>query len=315
MRGKKELTGREIVQLARHPKRPRLHDYLNPGFGMIGDFVELHGDRCSGDDGAIVGGFARFKGGGISEKVVVIGHEKGENYKDSFERHTGCAGPAGYRKALRLMRAAEKFKLPVLTFIDTAGAYPDDKSEEKGIAQAIARNLMEMSRLRTPIISTVIGEGGSGGALGIGVADRVLMMKNSYYSVITPEGCAAVLYANEYERGETEEAERAKRLKRIDECANSLKLRARDLLELKLIDEIIDEPEGGAQEDYELAVKYVGESVGKNLREIGRYRIDALIKRRYDRIRGMGNYFREAARREIERAEGARERLRKRRKI
>jgi acetyl-CoA carboxylase carboxyl transferase subunit alpha len=255
--------------VARHPRRPGVRDYIEH---CVKDFCELHGDRNFGDDKAIVTGFGRIGG----QKVMLIGHDKGRETKEKIERHFGCPHPEGYRKALLKMQLAERFKLPIVCVIDTQGAYPGDKSEERGIAQAIAVNLMEMSRLRTPIACVVIGEGGSGGALGIGVGDRLAMFEHSYYSVITPEGCAAILW---------------KTAERAADAAAALKLTAKDLKKLSLIDDILPEPLGGGHrnpgEMYERFEKYVTET----LRGMKRVRLDTLLKRRYERLRHLGDFF------------------------
>src|SRR5579872_3361875 len=221
------LTPWQRVQLARHPKRPFTMDYLQSTFT---DFTELHGDRLFAEDRAMVGGFARLNG----HQVMVIGTQKGRDTKENILRNFGSAHPEGYRKALRLMRLADKFKLPIITLIDTAGAYPGIGAEERHIAEAIAVNLREMMLLEVPILATVIGEGGSGGALGIGVADRVLILENAYYSVISPEGCAAILWKDRSAAAKAAEA---------------LKITAKHLLELGLVDEVIPEPLGGAHND------------------------------------------------------------------
>jgi len=264
-----KLTAWETVLVARHPRRPVLRDYIE---GCVKDFCELHGDRCFGDDKAVVTGFGRV--GGI--KALIVGHDKGRDTKEKIQRHFGCAHPEGYRKALLKMRLAEKFKLPVVAIIDTQGAYPGDKAEERGVAQAIAVNLMEMSRLRVPICCVVIGEGGSGGALGIGVGDRLAMFQHAYYSVITPEGCAAILWKS---------AERAA------EAAQALRLTSRDLKKLGLIDEILPEPLGGGHRDPKAMVGTLEKYVIETLRELKRVRIDTLLKRRYERLRNLGSFF------------------------
>ncbi|MGE5142152.1 MAG: acetyl-CoA carboxylase carboxyltransferase subunit alpha, partial [Acidobacteriota bacterium] len=221
------LTPMQRVQVARHPRRPYTLDYLRTIFS---DFVELHGDRLFRDDPAIVGGWARLDGA----SVMVIGHQKGRDTKENLKRNFGMAHPEGYRKALRLMQLAAKFHAPVITLVDTPGAYPGLEAEERGQAEAIAHNLLAMAALRTPTIAAVIGEGGSGGALAVGLADRVLMLENSVYSVITPEGCAAILWRDASQR---------------ERAAEALKLTANDLLRLQLIDEVIAEPPGGAHAD------------------------------------------------------------------
>lgn len=264
------LTAWETVQVARHPRRPLLRDYIGL---MCKDFCELHGDRCYGDDRAIVTGLARI--GGI--KCLLIGHQKGRDTNERIRCNFGCAHPEGYRKALLKMKFAEKFGLPVVSLIDTQGAYPGDGAEARGIAQAIAVNLMEMSRLRTPIVCVVIGEGGSGGAIGIGVGDRVAMLEHSFYSVISPEGCAAILWKT----GEQAKA-----------AAEALKLTARELRKLGIIDHIIPEPLGGAHRDPVQAVANVEKWVIETLRELKRSRIETVLKRRYNRLRHMGSFFR-----------------------
>lgn len=268
-----KLSAWETVLVARHPRRPVLRDYID---ACVKDFCELHGDRCFGDDKAIVTGFGRISG----IKALIIGHDKGRDTKEKIERHFGCAHPEGYRKALLKMRLAEKFKLPVVCLIDTQGAYPGDKAEERGIAQAIAVNLMEMSRLRVPICCVVLGEGGSGGALGIGVGDRLAMFEHAYYSVITPEGCAAILWKS---------AERAA------DAAAALRLTSRDLKKLSLIDEILPEPLGGGHRDPQAMFSTFEQYVTTTLRELKRVRIDTLLKRRYERLRGLGSFFESAS--------------------
>lgn len=268
-----KLTAWETVLVARHPRRPVLRDYID---ACVKDFCELHGDRCFGDDKAIVTGFGRI--GGV--KCLIVGHDKGRDTKEKIERHFGCAHPEGYRKALLKMKLAEKFKLPVVCIIDTQGAYPGDKAEERGIAQAIAVNLMEMSRLRVPICCVVIGEGGSGGALGIGVGDRLAMFEHAYYSVITPEGCAAILWKS---------AEKAA------DAAHALRLTSRDLQKLNLIDEILPEPLGGGHRDPAAMIASLEKYIVGTLRELKRVRIETLLKRRYERLRNLGSFFESAS--------------------
>jgi acetyl-CoA carboxylase carboxyl transferase subunit alpha len=262
------LTPWERVQIARHPARPYTLDYLQLSFG---NYVELHGDRLFADDRAMPGGFAMME----DRKCVVIGHQKGRELKENIKRNFGCANPEGYRKALRLMRIAEKFSLPFVTLIDTPGAYPGVGSEERHISEAIAVNLREMMTLRTPIVSVVIGEGGSGGALGIGVADRVLMLENSYYSVISPEGCAAILW---------------KHRKHAPEAAAALKLTAKDLLELGIIDEVVQEPLGGAHQNHEAAIENLRSAVARQLDDLCDQPIDKLLERRYQKFRKIGEF-------------------------
>jgi acetyl-CoA carboxylase carboxyl transferase subunit alpha len=254
------------VQIARHPSRPYTLDYLSLAFR---GFVELHGDRLFADDRAMPGGFAEIGG----RKCVVVGHQKGRDLKENIRRNFGCANPEGYRKALRLMKLAEKFTLPFVSLIDTPGAYPGIGSEERHISEAIAVNLREMMVLRTPIVAVVIGEGGSGGALGIGVADRVLMLENSYYSVISPEGCAAILW---------------KHRKHAPEAAAALKLTARDLLELKVIDGVIPEPLGGAHQNHNVALKHLHDAVLSAIQELSAVPMETLLQQRYEKFRRMG---------------------------
>jgi acetyl-CoA carboxylase carboxyl transferase subunit alpha len=261
-----KLTAWQKIQIARHAARPFALDYLKLAFS---DFVELHGDRLFGDDEAMPCGFAT-----IGEyRCAVVTHQKGRDTKENIRRNFGCANPEGYRKALRLMRLAEKFRLPVVALIDTPGAYPGVGAEERHIAESIAVNLREMMLLRTPIIATVIGEGGSGGALGIGVADRVLMLENAYYSVISPEGCAAILW---------------KHRSHAPEAAEALKLTAAHLKELELIDEVIPEPLGGAHQDPELAAGNLRASLLKHLSELAKKSANKLLDERYEKFRRMG---------------------------
>ena len=262
------LTAWERVQIARHPRRPFALDYLQHSFA---DFVELHGDRLFADDRAMPGGLATLN----RSKCVVIGHQKGRELKENIKRNFGCANPEGYRKALRLMRLAEKFSLPFVALIDTPGAYPGVGSEERHISEAIAVNLREMMVLRTPIVAVVIGEGGSGGALGIGVADRVLMLENSYYSVISPEGCAAILW---------------KHRKHAPEAAAALKLTARDLLELKVVDAVVPEPLGGAHQDHGAAIVNLRTAVAQHLDELSQIPTDELLTQRYRTFRSIGEF-------------------------
>ncbi len=262
----KGLTPMQRVQVARHPKRPYPLDYLSTVFT---DFVELHGDRLFRDDPALVGGWARLDG----TSVMVIGHQKGHDTKDNLRRNFGMAHPEGYRKAMRLMHLAEKFGAPVITLVDTPGAYPGLGAEERGQAEAIARNLIEMASLRTPIITAVIGEGGSGGALAVGLADRVLMLENSVYSVISPEGCAAILWKDASQR---------------ERAAEALKITAQDLLDLGLIDEIIPEPPGGAHADPDAAAAALGEALTRQLRQLRKLKIEKLLKRREEKYLSMG---------------------------
>jgi acetyl-CoA carboxylase carboxyl transferase subunit alpha len=262
------LTPWQISQLARHPQRPYTLDYLKL---ICDEFHELAGDRAYADDAAIVGGLARIEG----KPVVVIGHQKGRDTKSKIRRNFGMPRPEGYRKALRLMKLAERFKLPLLTFIDTPGAYPGVGAEERGQSEAIARNLLEMAELRIPIVCTVIGEGGSGGALAIGVGDRTLMLEYGTYSVISPEGCASILWKT---------AERAK------DAAEALGITAPRLLEFGLIDQIVKEPLGGAHRDpQEMATRLKGVLLGQ-LEQLERLDVHTLLEQRYERLRSYGRY-------------------------
>jgi acetyl-CoA carboxylase carboxyl transferase subunit alpha len=260
------LTAWQRVQIARHTARPFSLDYLQLSFS---DFVELHGDRHFADDPSMPGGLATIG----SHRCAVIGHQKGRDTKENIKRNFGCANPEGYRKALRLMRMAEKFGLPFVSLIDTPGAYPGIGAEERHIAESIAVNIRDMMTLRTPTVAVVIGEGGSGGALGIGVSDRVLMLENAYYSVISPEGCAAILW---------------KHRKHAPEAAEALKLTARDLQEFKLVDDVIAEPLGGAHQDHDVAIANLREAVVHHLDELAKVPIDRLLEQRYDKFRRMG---------------------------
>ena len=260
------LSAWQRVQLARHPQRPYTLDYIGL---LMSDFIELHGDRLFSDDKAIVSGFAKLD----KQKVAIIGHQKGRDTKDNLKRNFGCAHPEGYRKALRVMQMAEEFGLPVVIFIDTPGAYPGIGAEERGQSQAIATNLRDMISIATPIISVVIGEGGSGGALGVGVADRVFVLENSYYSVISPEGCAAILWKDGA---------------KAPHAAEVLKLTGDDLLKLGVIDEIIPEPLGGAQRNPQKTSENIKESILKGLKELGSLSKDELLKLRYKKFRSMG---------------------------
>jgi acetyl-CoA carboxylase carboxyl transferase subunit alpha len=268
-----QLDAWEVVQMARHPRRPLGPDYINM---MARDFCELHGDRSFRDDRAIVTGFGRIG----NFKCLLVAHSKGKDTKERLENCFGMAHPEGYRKALAKMKLAEKFGLPVVCLIDTAGAYPGIGSEERGVAQAIAVNLMEMSRLRVPIVCVVIGEGGSGGALGIGVGDRVAIMEHGYYSVISPEGCAAILWKS------GEEAPTA---------ARALRFTAKDLKKLGLVDEIIKEPLGGAHRDPAAASANVEKFIVEALRELKRCKVETLLRRRYKHWRTIGSFFTDGA--------------------
>lgn len=260
------LTPWQRVQIARHPKRPHSLDYIQ---GLFTDFTELHGDRNFADDTALVGGCAFFE----SVPVIVLGHQKGRSVEDSMMRNFGMMHPEGYRKALRLMKLAEKFQKPIITFIDTPGAYPGVGAEERGQAEAIAKNLREMSVLKTPIISVVIGEGGSGGALGIGVADRILMLENAWYSVISPEGCAAILFRD---------------ASQASVAASALKLTAQDLYALKVIDEIVPEPLGGAHRNLTSVVNSLRAILSRHIAELAAWDAPHLLENRYEKYRRMG---------------------------
>jgi acetyl-CoA carboxylase carboxyl transferase subunit alpha len=260
------LTAWQRVQIARHTARPYTLDYLQLSFS---DFIELHGDRRFADDPSMPAGLATVG----RHRCFVAGQQKGRDTKENIHRNFGCANPEGYRKAMRLMRMAEKFGLPFVSLIDTPGAYPGIGAEERHIAESIAVNIRDMMTLRTPTVAVVIGEGGSGGALGIGVSDRVLMLENAYYSVISPEGCAAILW---------------KHRKHAPEAAEALKLTARDLQELKLVDDVIAEPLGGAHQDHDGAIKNLRAAVIRHLDELTKIPMDQLLAQRYDKFRRMG---------------------------
>jgi len=264
----KDLSRWQRVQLARHPDRPYTLDYISL---MTTNFIELHGDRHYRDDKAIVGGFAQLD----EYKVMIIGHQKGRDTKSNVYRNFGMSNPEGYRKALRLMKLAEKFDKPVITMLDTPGAYPGLEAEERGQAEAIARNLFEMSRLRVPIIVCIIGEGASGGALGIGVGDRILMLENCWYSVISPESCSSILW-------------RSWDFK--EQAAEALKLTATDLLEQKIIDRIIPEPLGGAHNNYKQAADVLKTALVEELKELVKVKKDKLVQSRIDKFGSMGPY-------------------------
>jgi acetyl-CoA carboxylase carboxyl transferase subunit alpha len=263
-----KLTPRQVSQLARHPKRPYTFDLIK---NLIVDFKELHGDRAYADDKAIVGGMGRFRG----QSVMIIGHQKGRDTNENIKRNFGMPRPEGYRKALRLMKLAEKFHLPVITFIDTPGAYPGIGAEERGQSEAIARNLYEMARLRTPIVSTVVGEGGSGGALAIGVADRVMMLQYATYSVISPEGCASILW---------------KSADKAADAADAMGITADRLKSLGLIDQVVTEPLGGAHRDFAATAKTLGDMLEAHLRELRALSIDKVLEKRYQRLLDFGRF-------------------------
>lgn len=262
------LTPWQVTQMARHPQRPYTLDYIKH---LITDFEELHGDRTYADDAALVTGMGRFNG----QPVIVIGHQKGRDTKEKVARNFGMPRPEGYRKALRVMKLAERFNLPVLTFIDTPGAYPGIGAEERGQSEAIARNLFEMAQLKTPILSTVIGEGGSGGALAVGVADHLMMLQYSIYSVISPEGCASILWKS---------AEKA------PDAAATLGVTSERLKSLKLIDEVINEPLGGAHRDVDLMVSNMKKAISTKLKQLQAMPVEELIKRRQARLMEYGAF-------------------------
>jgi acetyl-CoA carboxylase carboxyl transferase subunit alpha len=263
------LSAWETVQVARHPQRPLFRDYVDM---ICREFRELHGDRCFGDDRAIKCGLARM----ASQKVMLIGTHKGRDTKEKIECYFGLAHPEGYRKALRCMKLAEKYGLPVVCLVDTAGAYPGIGAEERGQAESIARNLMEMSRLRTPIITVITGEGGSGGALGLAVADKVAMMEFAWYSVISPEGCSGILW-----KGNENAAD----------AAEALKLTSKHLMKLGVIDSIVPEPLGGAHRDPHTAAHNLEQYLAKTLRDLKRTKIDNLVERRYEKFRQLGEFI------------------------
>ena len=261
-----KITPWQRTQLARHPQRPSTLDYISEIFR---DFLEFHGDRSFGDDRAIVGGFARFN----DRSVMVIGHQKGKTLKERMQRNFGMPNPEGYRKALRLMKMAEKFSRPIVTFIDTPGAYPGIGAEERGQAEAIARNLYAMSRLRVPIVSLVIGEGGSGGALALGVSDRILMLEHGVYSVISPEGCAAILWDDPA---------------KVPDAAAALKMTAQDLVDLQIVDEVIPEPLGGAHREPRAVTDRVAKALTNQLFQLTDLSLDQLLTQRDLKYRRMG---------------------------
>ena len=268
----RNLSAWQRVQIARHPARPYMLNYVEK---CCTEFIELHGDRHIGDDAAMPGGFATIGG----HRVVIIGHQKGRDTKENLKRNFGCAHPEGYRKALRLMRMAEKFRLPVVSLIDTPGAYPGVQAEERNIAESIAFNLREMMSLRVPVVAAIIGEGGSGGALGIGVADRVLMMENAYYSVISPEGCAAILWKDR---------------KFAADAAEALKLTAPDLFRFGIVDSIIPEPSGGAHTDPDAAADSLKTAIVAQLEQLATFTAETLRAARYDKFRRFGQFTEDA---------------------
>ncbi len=263
-----KLTAWQRVQLSRHPKRPYALDYVN---SIFTNFTELNGDRSFGNDQALIGGFAFLEG----KPVMIIAQQKGRDTKEKIRRNFGMPQPEGYRKALRLMKMAAKFDLPIICFIDTPGAYPGVKSEERHVSEAIAVNLREMASFKVPVIAIVIGEGGSGGALGIGVADRILILENAYYSVISPEGCAAILWKD-----------RAAAPK----AAEALKITSHDLEKLGIVDDVIDEPLGGAHRNPERTIEKVRQAIKKNLEALSELSKKELVEARYEKYRKMGEY-------------------------
>lgn len=267
----RRLTPWQRTQLSRHPRRPYTLDYVD---GLCTEWTEIHGDRAGHDDRALVTGMARLGG----KPVMVIGHQKGRNTKENIERNFGMARPEGYRKALRAMKLADDFGMPILCFIDTPGAYPGIDAEERGQAEAIAKNILEMSRLTVPVIAVVIGEGGSGGALAIGVANRVLMLENSVYSVISPEGCAAILWRDRAEG---------------PRAAEALKITAADCFRNGVIDEVVQEPDGGAHRNPDATVQAVGQALLRHLGELDELDRNGLRAARYDRFRGIGSFIEE----------------------
>ncbi|EFO81635.1 acetyl-CoA carboxylase, carboxyl transferase, alpha subunit [Oscillochloris trichoides DG-6] len=264
-----ELTPWDRVQLARHPQRPHTLDYIG---ALCEDFTELHGDRRFGDDAAIVGGLATF----AARTVMVIGHQKGSDTRENVKRNFGMPHPEGYRKAQRLMRQAEKFAIPVICFVDTPAADPKKESEERGQANAIAESILVMTNLRVPIISAVIGEGGSGGALALSVADRLIMQENTIYSVASPEATASILWRDSA---------------KAPDAARALKLTAQDLYNLRIIDEVVAEPEGGAHQEPQEAIRILGERILAHLDAISQIEINTLLKQRYQKYRTIGTYL------------------------
>lgn len=265
----KNLSSWDKVFVSRHPERPYTLDYIE---NIATDFIELHGDRLFKDDPAIVGGFCKID----EKKVLIVGHQKGRTTEEKIYRNFGMANPEGYRKALRLFKMAERFSIPIVTFIDTPGAYPGIEAEEHGQGEAIARNLMEMSGLKVPVISFVIGEGGSGGALGLGVSDRIYMLENSVYSVISPEGCAAILY---------------KDASRAEEAAENLKITAQSLYKLGVIDGIVEEPAGGAHRDHKCIALNLKNIILSSFSELEKISVEELVENRYNKFRKMGSFI------------------------
>ncbi|MGF1678675.1 MAG: acetyl-CoA carboxylase carboxyltransferase subunit alpha [Candidatus Methylacidiphilales bacterium] len=263
-----QLTPWQRVQIVRHPQRPFALDYIK---SMCSEFIELQGDRVHGDDKALIGGLATIEG----ERMMIIGHQKGRDTRENLMRNFGCAHPEGYRKALRLMKMADRFHLPILSLIDTPGAFPGIPSEERHIAEAIAVNIRDMFTFKVPMIAVVIGEGGSGGALGIGVADRVLILENAYYSVISPEGCASILWKDR---------------SYAPDAAEALKMTAPHLMKLGVVDELIPEPSGGAHKNWEVVIESVKAAVLRHLAPLKKIKPTVLIQKRYERFRAFGPF-------------------------
>lgn len=268
-----KLSPSQKVLIARHPQRPYSKDYIN---GIFTNFVELHGDRCFKDDKSVICGFAELQFNENKKiSVAIIGQQKGRSLEENLVYNFGMMHPEGYRKALRIMKLAEKFNIPIVSFIDTPGAYPGIGAEERGQAEAIAKNLQEMAEIKVPIVCIVIGEGGSGGALGIGVGDRLLMLENAYYSVISPEGCASILFRD---------------ASKWQQAAEALKLTSKDLYELEVVDEIIPEPLGGAHKDVQQTIENVKKSIINNLSELINISKEELLKKRYQKYRQIGKF-------------------------
>ena len=271
------LTAFDRVKIARDPKRPHVSDFIA---NICSDFEELHGDRLVNDDRGLIAGFATISEDGAKSaaqhKVLILGHNKGATVEENMASNFGMANPDGYRKAMRLAKLAERFSIPVVTFVDTPGAYPGREAEERGQAEAIAKSLEFFSRLATPVVVVITGEGGSGGALAIAVGDRILMMENAIYSVISPEGCAGILWRDG---------------KKAPEAAEALKITAPDLLKLGAVDEIVKEPAGGAQKNHKTACAYVKKAILKSLKELNQYPVEQLLEMRYEKIRAYGNFY------------------------
>ena len=271
------LTAFDRVKIARDPKRPHVSDFIA---NICSDFEELHGDRLVNDDRGLIAGFATISEDGAKSaaqhKVLILGHNKGATVEENMASNFGMANPDGYRKAMRLAKLAERFSIPVVTFVDTPGAYPGREAEERGQAEAIAKSLEFFSRLATPVVVVITGEGGSGGALAIAVGDRILMMENAVYSVISPEGCAGILWRDG---------------KKAPEAAEALKITVPDLLKLGAVDEIVKEPAGGAQKNHKTACAYVKKAILKSLKELKKYPVEQLLEMRYEKIRSYGNFY------------------------